>query len=133
MADLLEVLYLSFGMFIATFLVGYLPTRLKTSQKIMNLIAIYGAGLLVGAALVVIIPEGMLILFSSLAETSLGKSAKGENSIALISELGIESASHKGKLNLHVPGADPSIVNPHMTKYVGASLIVGFSIMLILD
>lgn len=132
MADLLEVLYLSFGMFIATFLVGYLPTRLKTSQKIMNLIAIYGAGLLVGAALVVIIPEGMLILFSSLAETSLGNSAKGEHSVALISELGIES-SHKSKLNLHVPGADSSIVNPHMTKYVGASLIVGFSIMLILD
>jgi hypothetical protein len=32
----------------------------------MNLIAIYGAGLLVGAAIIVILPEGMLILFQSL-------------------------------------------------------------------
>jgi len=28
----------------------------------MNLIAIFGAGLLVGAALIVIVPEGMLVL-----------------------------------------------------------------------
>lgn len=54
------------GMFVFTFLMGYLPTRIKTSTKIMNLIAIFGAGLLVGAALVVIIPEGMIILFSSI-------------------------------------------------------------------
>lgn len=70
MANLLEVFLLGLGMFMSTFLVGYLPTRLKTSQKIMNLIAIYGAGLLVGAALVVIIPEGMLILFTSMAPDS---------------------------------------------------------------
>lgn len=35
----------------------------------MNLIAIFGAGLLVGAALVVIIPEGMLVLFTSILAT----------------------------------------------------------------
>lgn len=32
----------------------------------MNLIAIFGAGLLVGAALIVIVPEGMLVLFKSM-------------------------------------------------------------------
>lgn len=32
----------------------------------MNLIAIYGAGLLVGAAMVVIIPEGVYILYQSM-------------------------------------------------------------------
>lgn len=63
----LEVVLLSLGMFLGTFFMGYLPTKLNTSQRIMNLIAIYGAGLLVGAALVVIIPEGMLVLFTSLS------------------------------------------------------------------
>jgi hypothetical protein len=29
----------------------------------MNIIAIFGAGLLVGAALIVIIPEGILVLY----------------------------------------------------------------------
>ena len=33
----------------------------------MNLISIFGAGLLVGAALVVIVPEGMLVLFNSMS------------------------------------------------------------------
>ncbi len=129
MADLLEVFVLSLGMFLATFLIGYLPTRLKTSKKIMNLIAIYGAGLLVGAALLVIIPEGMLILFTSLAENNVGGSLNSEHSVALISNIGTDNK----RLNLHVPGSNPSIVNPKITSYVGGSLIIGFSLMLILD
>lgn len=32
----------------------------------MNLLAIYGAGMLIGAALIIIIPEGMLVLISAL-------------------------------------------------------------------
>ena len=32
----------------------------------MNLISIFGAGLLVGAALIVILPEGMIVLVESL-------------------------------------------------------------------
>jgi zinc transporter 9 len=50
-------------MFVSTFIFGYVPTRIKTSQKVMNLIAIFGAGLLVGAALIVIVPEGMEVLY----------------------------------------------------------------------
>jgi hypothetical protein len=32
----------------------------------MNLISIFGAGLLVGAALIVIVPEGMSVLYKAL-------------------------------------------------------------------
>ena len=32
----------------------------------MNLIAIFGAGLLVGAALTIIVPEGMQVLYDSI-------------------------------------------------------------------
>jgi zinc transporter 9 len=58
-------------MFVTTFLFGYIPTKIKTSQRLMNLISIYGAGLLVGAALIVIVPEGMLVLFNSFAKKHL--------------------------------------------------------------
>ena len=58
------------GMFILTFGLGYLPTKMAASTKIMNLISIYGAGLLVGSALIVIIPEGMSVLYSSLTLSS---------------------------------------------------------------
>ena len=53
-------------MFLSTFTLGYLPQAVSFNQKRMNLIAIYGAGLLVGAALIIIIPEGMLVLIASL-------------------------------------------------------------------
>ena len=51
------------SMFVVTFLFGYLPTKLSASQRIMNLISLFGAGLLVGAALIVIVPEGMSVLY----------------------------------------------------------------------
>lgn len=64
----LAVILLSLGMFIVTFAFGYLPTKIKTSKRIMNLISIFGAGLLVGAALIVIVPEGMEVLYDSLKQ-----------------------------------------------------------------
>lgn len=60
------VILLSVGMLVITFAIGYLPTKINTSQRVMNLIAIFGAGLLVGAALIVIVPEGMVVLYASL-------------------------------------------------------------------
>ena len=51
------------SMFAVTFMVGYLPTKLTTTQRVMNLIQLFGAGLLVGAALIVIVPEGMSVLY----------------------------------------------------------------------
>ena len=61
-----QVVVMCLGMFILTFSLGYLPTKMAAPTKIMNLISIYGAGLLVGSALIVIIPEGMSVLYSSL-------------------------------------------------------------------
>ncbi len=62
----LQVVVMCLSMFLLTFSFGYLPTKIKTSQRVMNLIAIFGAGLLVGACMIVIIPEGMLILYNAL-------------------------------------------------------------------
>ena len=67
MLEYLYVFAMAFGMFLVTSFFGYVPTRFKTSQKVMNLVAIYGAGLLVGASIIVILPEGMLVLYESLA------------------------------------------------------------------
>ena len=66
MNQTLMVVMMALGMFVSTFLIGYLPTKFKTSQRWLNLISIYGAGLLVVAAIIVILPEGMLVLFESL-------------------------------------------------------------------
>lgn len=99
-----EIILLSVILFTVTFSFGWLPTMLYASQKCMNLIAIFGAGLLVGAALMVIVPEGMEILFNSL--TKYDKSSE----------------------NILEPKMDPNF-----TLYVGISLVFGFMIMLLLD
>lgn len=76
MSDYLLVIALSLFMFISTFFLGYAPTKIKTSQRVMNLIAIFGAGLLVGAALIVIVPEGMDILYQALHNIDAVEDAK---------------------------------------------------------
>jgi zinc transporter 9 len=62
MGSNMEVIFMALGMFIITTAIGMLPSRIDANKKIMNLVAIYGAGLLVGAALIVIVPEGMVVL-----------------------------------------------------------------------
>lgn len=39
----------------------------------MDLLAIYGGGLLIGVALIVIIPEGLLVLLASMAPTKVSE------------------------------------------------------------
>ena len=79
----------------------------------MNLIAIFGAGLLVGAAIIVILPEGLLILFQSLMNPEVSTQ---------ITETVDQHAAHGAEL-----------IDPKVTHYVGLSIIFGFTIMLVLD
>ena len=99
-----EILTMAIMMFVITFLMGYLPTRLTASQKIMNLISLFGAGLLVGAALIVIVPEGMTVLFNAVTAQQAPTTPE---------------ARHE--------------TDEMINRYVGASLIVGFTIMLLID
>ena len=65
LSDFSQVFLLSFGMFVSTFLLGYLPQVFKLNKTLLDLVSIFGAGLLVGAALLIIIPEGLMVLISS--------------------------------------------------------------------
>ena len=66
------ILTMAACMFAVTFMVGYLPTKLTASARVMQLISLFGAGLLVGAALIVIVPEGISVLYESMeSETDI--------------------------------------------------------------
>ena len=56
-------------MFLSTLGIGFIPLILRCNRKFMDLMAIFGGGLLIGAALIVIIPEGLLVLLASMAPT----------------------------------------------------------------
>ena len=64
------VFLLCFGLFVSTFIMGYAPSIIKKSRKTMNLLAIFGGGLLIGAALEIIVPEGMQVLTQSMTVNS---------------------------------------------------------------
>lgn len=66
MEQMFELLVMSIGMFIITMGLGMMPSKLKTSKRTLDLISIFGAGLLVGAALIIIVPEGMTVLVDAL-------------------------------------------------------------------
>ncbi|WVR07513.1 hypothetical protein IAU60_004555 [Kwoniella sp. DSM 27419] len=55
-------------MFLASFVVGSIPLWIKsrTSERHLKMVSVLGMGLLVGAALTIIIPEGVSTLFSAL-------------------------------------------------------------------
>lgn len=69
--EFLMVVFLSTAMFISTLGLGMLPQVLKIDEKYMRLISIYGGGLLVGSALIIIVPEGIKVLIGSYKKSSL--------------------------------------------------------------
>lgn len=65
MEGVLMLTFLSFTMLIGSFISGLVPLALNLSESKMRHITILGAGLLIGTALAVIIPEGIHTLYSN--------------------------------------------------------------------
>ena len=49
-------------MFVSTFILGIIPMHIKVNLDLIN---IFGGGLLVGAAIIIIVPEGVKVLINS--------------------------------------------------------------------
>ena len=69
-------------MFISTLVAGYVPivaTKITQSAGSIRFLTIFGAGLLVGAVLLVIIPEGVLVILSGQVHAALQKHADNDH------------------------------------------------------
>ncbi|KAJ1360789.1 hypothetical protein KIN20_019853 [Parelaphostrongylus tenuis] len=62
---------LSGSMFLGSYLAGSIPMMFNMSESRMRMVSIFGAGLLLGTALSVIIPEGVESLYNGVAERNL--------------------------------------------------------------
>lgn len=122
------VIVLSLVMFTGSFSVGLLPATIKASNRVMNLISILGAGLLVGVALIVIIPEGMVTLNQAL-ESQKEKQAIDPTMAAALVKIGGFTKEQITRLHMPTEGEEHGSI----TWYLGGSLIFGFIIMLLLD
>ena len=115
LSDFSQVFLLSFGMFVSTFLLGYLPQVFKMNKTLLDLVSIFGAGLLVGAALLIIIPEGLMVLISS--EIKVGHK--------------IEDGD--GKVDPEFLQQNPYFDAEDLSKEIGIAITSGFVLMLIID
>ena len=115
LSDFSQVFLLSFGMFVSTFLLGYLPQVFKLNKTLLDLVSIFGAGLLVGAALLIIIPEGLMVLISS--EIKVGHKIQEED----------------GKVDPEFLQQNPYFDAEDLSKEIGIAITSGFVLMLIID
>jgi hypothetical protein len=118
-------LVLSLIMLVGSFAIGLLPALIKASNRLMNLISIVGAGLLVGVALVVIIPEGMITLNEALLSKPVAVDDELIKVLLRDTNLTLEQATQ-----MHIPTEHTGV---NETMYLGCSLVFGFLVMLLID
>ena len=56
---------LALGMFFGSMLFGAAPVFLATKPRNINTVSLYGAGLLIGVSVLIIIPEGIRAMYST--------------------------------------------------------------------
>lgn len=100
----MKLILLVIVMLVGSFLTGSIPLVMSMSEEKLKLISVLGAGLLVGTALAVIIPEGVRSLLDQTHAHHSEVSSKGE---------------HNHSVDLH--------------SLIGISLVLGFVFMLLVD
>lgn len=107
------LVFLSVVMCIGSFLSGSVPLMVNLSEERLNLVSILGAGLLVGTALVVIIPEGTQMLYSQELQE-------------------IKHKYENAKVTVNVPGTHEHDEGG-LHSVIGLALVLGFVFMLLID
>ena len=65
MGQILEAFFIFLALFLGTLLCGYLPSCISAPPHIMNKIAIFGGGTIIGAALIIVLPEASAIMINA--------------------------------------------------------------------
>jgi len=132
MDDLWTLILLSFAMLVGCYLAGSVPLAFNLSDEKLKLVSVLGAGLLVGTALAVIIPEGVhALLFPSgdhheghhvaekAADVKTGVVAAGDHKDVKLDVAGTSHHEHESGVELH--------------SWIGVALVLGFVFMLFVD
>jgi solute carrier family 39 (zinc transporter), member 9 len=141
MDETLTLILLSLAMLIGCYLAGSVPLAFTMSEEKLKLVTVLGAGLLVGTALAVIIPEGVhaLLFPPEQAHHPLAKSAQAlsrtlkaaVNEDVLVPDKLVEHAHEH-----HDHEAHDHEHHDHGTElhsWIGVALVLGFVFMLLVD
>lgn len=120
---LMDLLALCFTMFVGAYGSGVMPMVCALSDRVKRAVSVFGCGLLIGAALIVIIPEGIQLYYTAAA-----------------AEEAEHAKLHVGHDHDHA-GGEGSGSHEHHDEHqhshghwqIGASLVAGFALMLVID
>ena len=101
-------------MLFGSYLAGTAPLILPLSEEKLHRVSVFGAGLLVGTALAVIVPEGVQTLIGAFSRSAQAEQATKEQ----------EHSGHSHDAAGHLDGLD---------RAIGISLVLGFLFMLLVD
>jgi len=65
MSSTMNVAAIAVGLFLGTFTFAYLPSMLKLNRKSINLLSILGTGTILGACIIIVMPESVALLMQS--------------------------------------------------------------------
>lgn len=128
MDDISRLFGLSFCMLVGCYVAGAIPLAFTMSEKRLRMISILGAGLLVGTALAVIIPEGVHALYEA-QEHGHASHTHSEDKAAEASH----SLEDTSKVHSHVDLLKHQISQVEPDVFIGLSLVCGFVFMLLID
>eukprot|EP00045_Choanoeca_perplexa_P003830 m.33728 g.33728 ORF g.33728 m.33728 type:complete len:317 (+) comp12254_c0_seq1:126-1076(+) len=116
--NVVQLFAMSAAMFVGAFAAGYFPMLLNLSSDKLRIVTLLGAGLLIGTALVVIIPEGMHMW---LAATASHEHDAPTSTEAVEHDHHDEESQHEHH-------------HEHQEHWqIGASMAAGFAFMLLVD
>lgn len=142
MEDFLRLVLLSLAMFVGCYLSGSIPLALTLSEGVFRKVTTFGAGLLIGTALIIIIPEGVESLFSGAIHS---KSSHVHTHISVLtpaSNLPVldtmrpdpeEAAVQELPLSSVSMETSEGLSEEQLQMIMGASLTIGFIFMLLVD
>lgn len=133
MDDVSRLFGLSFCMFVGCYVAGVIPLAFTMSEKRLRMISILGAGLLVGTALAVIIPEGVHALYES---EQHGHGSHGHGSHVHSESAAVDATqSHlvNDEVHTHADVIKHQISQVEPDVFIGLSLCCGFVFMLLID
>ncbi|XP_048586452.1 zinc transporter ZIP9 [Nematostella vectensis] len=131
MDDITRLFGLSLCMLVGCYVAGAIPLAFAMSEKRLRMVSVLGAGLLVGTALAVIIPEGVHALYAQQTngEGAHSHSHRHLNTLDMKSQAPVESSQeigHVHKLKEHISQVEPDL-------FIGMALCFGFVFMLLVD
>jgi zinc transporter 9 len=133
MDDTVTLILLSFAMLVGCYLAGSIPLAITLSEEKLKLVTVLGAGLLVGTALAVIIPEGVHTLYAAQEQ---GHAAARE-AIAVVKKAADDLVKASGPVQASVQHEhEHGHHHEHSTEmhtWIGVSLVLGFVFMLLVD